>query len=225
MSPRLIVFDVDGTLVDSQNAILDAMAASFAAVGRSAPPDPEVLAIVGLSLNEAIGQLTGGAPPDEIAAIVAAYRESFTASRARGEGENVPLYPGAVAAIEALAAAPDTKLGIATGKMRPGLDHLFHVHPIGHHFATLQTADRHPSKPHPAMLHAALAETGAEAGRAAMVGDTEFDMAMGRAAGFTTIAVDWGYHPRARLEAAGPDIIISHFDQLEAALARLGLGA
>jgi phosphoglycolate phosphatase len=96
------------------------------------------------------------------------------------------------------------------------------VHGLGHVFATTQTADAHPSKPHPSMLLAALAETGADAGGAVMVGDTEFDIAMGRAAGLATVGVSWGYHPRARLEAAGADLIIDDFAELDAALERLG---
>jgi phosphoglycolate phosphatase len=110
---------------------------------------------------------------------------------------------------------------VATGKARPGLDHALALHDLAGYFATTQTADAHPSKPDPSMLHAALAETGATAARGVMIGDTEFDVAMGRAAGFATIGVAWGYHPRARLEAAGADVIVDAFDALDAALGRI----
>ncbi len=86
------------------------------------------------------------------------------------------------------------------------------------YFTTLQTADLHPSKPHPSMLLSALAETGVAAGQGVMIGDTAFDMAMGRAAGLATIGVAWGYHPRARLVEAGADVVIDDFDALDAAL-------
>ena len=109
-------------------------------------------------------------------------------------------------------------LGIATGKSRRGVDHLIVAHGFEGWFATIQTSDHHPSKPHPSMLLSALAETGLVAERAVMVGDTEFDMAMGKAAGFATIGVAWGYHPRARLAAAGADRVIEDFAELDAAL-------
>lgn len=221
---NLIVFDVDGTLIDSQQVIVAAMDAAFAALGAPSPPREAVLGIVGLSLVEAMTALAPERPEEEIRLLADNYRESFVASRAAATGtEGFPLYPGAAAAIGRLATRDDTLLGIATGKARVGLDHVLDAHGLAHAFVTKQTADRHPSKPHPSMLLAALAETGVAPHAAAMVGDTEFDMAMGRAAGMATVGVAWGYHPRARLEAAGADIVIDGYDGLDAALARLGL--
>ena len=81
-------------------------------------------------------------------------------------------------------------------------------------FVTRQTADTHPSKPHPSMLLAALAETGVEAGQAVMIGDTTYDMEMGQAAGFITIGVTWGYHTSADLRDAGADVLIDDFAAL-----------
>ncbi|MFO1105559.1 MAG: HAD-IA family hydrolase [Amaricoccus sp.] len=222
---RLVVFDVDGTLIDSQHVILAAMRAAFASVGHEMPPPEAVLAIVGLSLEQAMQRLAPHLPDAETRALAEAYRVAFVELRAAGGAEaHAPLYPGARDALDDLAAAPDLLLGIATGKARRGLDHVFAVHDLGHYFVTAQTADLHPSKPHPGMLLAALAETGCEAGDAVMIGDTEFDILMGRAAGVATIGVSWGYHPRARLEAAGADLIIDRFDALGAALAALGAG-
>lgn len=226
-APRLIVFDVDGTLIDSQHVIVDAMAAAFAALGQPMPAREAVLGIVGLSLNEAMAALAPHLPEADTLRLAEHYRDRFVARRADGGAETeAPLYPGARAAIERLAADPGTRLGVATGKARRGLDHVFAVHDLGHHFVTAQTADLHPSKPHPAMLLAALAETGCDARAAVMVGDTEYDMAMGRAAGVATVGVAWGYHPRERLIAAGADLVIDDFDALDgaldAALVRLG---
>jgi phosphoglycolate phosphatase len=222
VTPRLVVFDVDGTLIDSQRLILAAMAQAFAAAGHPAPDRASVLGIVGLSLPEAMASLAPHLPERETLALAAHYREGFVAQRAAGVGAaEAPLYPGARAALERLAADPRTRLGVATGKARRGLEHAFAAHDLAGFFATSQTSDTHPSKPHPSMLLAALAETGADAAAAVMVGDTEFDVAMGRAAGFATIGVSWGYHPRARLEAAGADLVIDGFDALDAALARL----
>jgi phosphoglycolate phosphatase len=136
-----------------------------------------------------------------------------------GDDVSSPLYPGARDALERLHVVDEILMGVATGKARRGLDHAYNAHNIEHFFITSQTADLHPSKPHPSMLHQTLADTGVEAAQAVMVGDTEFDMEMGRAAGFKTIGVSWGYHPLARLSAA--DIIIDDFAELDAALAEM----
>jgi phosphoglycolate phosphatase len=161
-------------------------------------------------------------PIDATLDLAARYRDGFVAQRAAGaEASHAPLYPGARAALERLAADPWTLLGVATGKARAGLDHACALHDLARFFVTAQTADLHPSKPHPSMLLAALAETGCVPDRAVMVGDTAFDVAMGRAAGFATIGVAWGYHPRARLEEAGAHVVIDGFDALDAALATI----
>jgi phosphoglycolate phosphatase len=216
---RLVVFDVDGTLIDSQAVIIASMRGAFAAAGHPAPPDATILSIVGLSLPVAVAALAPEVSEADRAGIVAAYREEFAASRLSGGGErSAPLYPGAREALETLGARPSTLLGVATGKARRGLDHVFAAHGIGHHFVTAQTADDHPSKPHPSMLEQALRETGCDAGAAVMIGDTEFDVVMGRAAGFATVGVAWGYHPRERLLEAGADVVIDRFGELAAAL-------
>lgn len=215
----LVVFDVDGTLVDSQHAIVEAMTEAFGARGHPLPPRHELLGVVGLSLPQAMGALVPHLGEAEAEALAEAYRSGWIARRdAGGPIPDSPLYPGARAALERLEAA-GTLMGVATGKARRGVDHVFREHDLGRFFVTAQTADDHPSKPHPAMLEAALAETGAT--RGVMVGDTEFDMAMAKAAGFGALGVAWGYHPRARLEAAGADLVISDFDALDAALAEL----
>lgn len=219
---ELVVFDVDGTLIDSQHLIVAAMEAAFRGHDLEPPERGEILGIVGLSLVQAVAALRPDLPGDEIEALAEGYRQEFVAQRAKGGAEaQAPLYPGARAALDRLAADPRVRLGVATGKARRGLDHVIESHGLGGLFETLQTADEHPSKPHPSMLETALLETGLPAGRAVMVGDTEFDMAMGKAAGFATIGVAWGYHPRLRLEAAGADIVIDSFDALDAALAAL----
>ena len=215
MTGRLVVFDVDGTLVDSQRLILASMAMAFDAVGMIPPSGAETLSIVGLSLPEAMRALRPMLGDEEIAALVAGYKASF--QRLRHTKGSAPLYPGARAAVDRIAATPGVVLGIATGKSRRGLDALLQAHDLAGLFATTQVSDDHPSKPHPSMLLSALAETGVPSG--VMVGDTEFDMAMGRAAGFATIGVTWGYHGRDRLHLA--DVLIDGFDQLHPALLAL----
>lgn len=214
----LVVFDVDGTLVDSQDHILTAMADAFAAADHPPPGRAAVLSIVGLSLPEAIARLTPAASGAARAAILAAYKAGFGAIRSRSAA---PLYPGARQVLDALRARSGVVLGIATGNSRRGLDHVLTSHRLAQHFATTQVADNHPSKPHPAMLLAALAETGIAAAQAVMVGDTTYDIEMGRAAGMATIGVSWGYHPAEALAGAGAAAVIDDFAALLPALGRI----
>jgi phosphoglycolate phosphatase len=129
-----------------------------------------------------------------------------------------PLYPGAQDCLDALAGRGDVLLAIATGKSRRGLDALIESHGWGDLFVSRQTSDNHPSKPHPAMLQAALDEAGIAAGRACMIGDTEFDIAMGVAAGMPAFGVSWGYHPADRLVAAGAAMVAPDYPALTRAL-------
>ncbi|SFB00447.1 phosphoglycolate phosphatase [Poseidonocella pacifica] len=210
---KLVVFDVDGTLVDSQGDIVAAMGAAFASVGAPAPTRADVLSIVGLSLEIAIPRLAPQCSAAEHTHMVATYRDSYASLRAKSViSETSPLYPGARSAIEALHARPHTLLGVATGKSRRGLDVLMEGHDLGHFFVTRQVCDFHPSKPHPAMLQAALAEAGVGPEQAIMIGDTSFDMEMARSAGVAAIGVSWGYHAVESLALA--DRVIHDFAEL-----------
>ncbi|MEP0153790.1 HAD-IA family hydrolase [Pseudophaeobacter sp.] len=207
---RLILFDVDGTLADSQDAIAAAMRFAFEGQGLAVPARTEILSIVGLSLPLAMDQLAPSHPSGVRAQLVAGYKQAYMDKRlAQGAGHS-PLFPGAAEVLAQLHAVPEYLLGVATGKSQRGLDALIAAHGLDC-FVTRQVADHHPSKPHPSMILTALAETGVEPADAVMIGDTSFDIDMGRAAGVRTIAVDWGYHPAAEL---GADHIISSFDQL-----------
>jgi len=217
---KLVIFDMDGTLIDSQAFIQLGMAQGFARAGYPVVHSDDVLSIVGLSFNAAVAVLLPALDKKENQRVVDVIQQTFYDLRAEmGENVSTPLYPGARAALERLHLVDEILMGVATGKARRGLDHAYNAHGIEHFFVTSQTADLHPSKPHPSMLHQTLADTGVEAAQAIMVGDTEFDMEMGRAAGFKTIGVSWGYHPIQRLGAA--DIIIDDFAELDAALAEI----
>ncbi|KGJ05961.1 phosphoglycolate phosphatase [Paracoccus halophilus] len=212
---KLVIFDVDGTLVDSQQMIVSSMNAGFAAAGLSPLPRDTILAIVGLSLPVAVAELVPEASPAQQAQVVEGYRAAYLAARMHLES---PLYPGAQDCLDALAIRDDVLLAIATGKARRGLDALIETHGWERLFISRQTSDFHPSKPHPAMLQAALDEAGVAAGRACMVGDTEFDIAMGVAAGTRALGVSWGYHPAGRLLAAGAAMVAPDYPALTRSL-------
>lgn len=210
---RLVVFDCDGTLVDGQSAICDAMETAFTAADLPRPERNAVRRVVGLSLPQALARLAPDAAADRHAIAVEAYKASFRGARSEGRVEE-PLYPG-VAALLARLHDQGRQLGVATGKSDRGLGHCLRRHGVAALFATLQTADRHPSKPHPAMLEAALFEAGAAPHEAVMVGDTVFDIAMARAAGVRAIGVAWGYHEPSELTAAGASGIATSAEHLE----------
>jgi len=213
---RLVIFDVDGTLIDSQTHIIGAMRRAFDSAGRICPDDESIRGIVGLSLPEAMAELDPACDPH---ALAEAYRDSFRAAREAGHSDALsPLYPGARAALDGLSCDAACLLGVATGKSRRGLDHVFAAHDLGGYFITSQVADDHPSKPHPSMIEAALRDTGAAPEDTVIVGDTSFDMEMGRAAGVRRIGVSWGYHSADRLRGAGAEHVLAGYGDLAATL-------
>ncbi|WIY27296.1 HAD-IA family hydrolase [Parasedimentitalea psychrophila] len=214
---RLVLFDMDGTLVDSQGAITGAMGEAFAAVGQVAPSREAILSIVGLSLDLAIERLTPDMDAATRQALVEGYKSSYTVSRQAAGKAHSPLYPGTADMLAALNAVPEYLLGIATGKSQRGLDAVIAAHDLTC-FVTRQSADHHPSKPHPSMIHTAMSETGVAPQHTVMIGDTSFDIDMGRAAGVTTIAVPWGYHQVEQLNA---DHTLENFAQLAPLLQRI----
>ncbi|MDE2303824.1 MAG: HAD-IA family hydrolase [Sphingomonadales bacterium] len=214
---RLAVFDCDGTLVDGQAPVIAAMAAAFASLALPAPDPQAVRRSVGLSLPQAMRLLLPEADGALHAAASEAYKHAFRAARAAGTIEE-PLFAGIAPLLERLARA-GWLLGIATGKSARGLAHCLAAQGIDRHFMTLQTADHHPSKPHPAMLEAALAEAMAAPDEAVMIGDTRYDMAMARAAGVRAIGVAWGYHEARELREAGAEAVAEDPARLEVLLA------
>lgn len=212
---QLIIFDVDGTLVDSQHHIVAAQAQAFAAHGLPAPSRTAALSVVGLSLHEAFVALAGRDGP--IDGLATAYKDAWADLRRQPDYAE-QLYPGAQAALTRLAAEPGVRLAIATGKSRRGVAALLEAQGWTRLFASVQTADDHPSKPDPSMIRAALDATGVPPADAAMVGDTSFDMAMAVAARVRALGVGWGYHDPAELRAAGAARVVESFDELTALL-------
>ncbi len=213
---KLILFDVDGTLVDSEGTIVSCMNEAFELYEITLDPR-DILSIIGLSLPEAVARLAPQLHSDSHSVLISRYKDAFFRARAERGRDHSPLFPGARAVLDALHAVPEYILGVATGKSQRGLDALIEGHDLGM-FVTRQVADHHPSKPHPSMVLTAMSETGIAPADTVMIGDTTFDMDMGRAAGVTTIGVDWGYHPAAHL---GADHMLAEFAELPDLLRRI----
>lgn len=210
MSLDLVLFDCDGTLIDSQAMILKTFAGAFAACGLPSPDPDLARATIGLSLPEAMARLTDHRPDAPVDELVAGYRTSFLAL-GHDLTQTAPLFPGARTALAALASRSDTLLGIVTGKSRKGLDAILDVHGLDDRFVVIRTGDDGPSKPHPFMVLDAMDAVGARPERTVVVGDTSYDIEMGRAARARTLGVLWGYHSRDRLVDSGADEIAGSF--------------
>jgi phosphoglycolate phosphatase len=216
VTAKLAIFDCDGTLVDSQANICLAMEHAFDEVGMTPPSHHATRRIVGLSLVEAMRVLLPDAEEDLHREMAERYKSSYLILRNNGL-EHEPLYDG-IAALLSKMDEGGWLLGVATGKSDRGLQRCLDHHGLKGLFVTLQTADRHPSKPNPAMVYQALADAGTEAANAVVIGDTVYDIHMGRAAGTRTIGVNWGYHRVEELREAGADAIAESMDELEALL-------
>lgn len=215
---RLVVFDYDGTLVDSQAAIVGTMQAAFLELGLAAPTPEAVRRIVGLALELAIERLClapGETRADAalVAALAASYRRRFQAVRLQQGVAHEPLFAGVAAVLQRLDSS-GRLLAIATGKNRRGLLAGLAGHGLGRHFQVLKTADDGPSKPHPEILFQAMRELGMEPRETLMIGDTVYDMEMARSAGAYALGVSWGYHPPGELLAAGAFAVAGRPDEL-----------
>ncbi|MBI1182572.1 MAG: HAD-IA family hydrolase [Alphaproteobacteria bacterium] len=215
---RLVVFDCDGTLVDSQHVIFAAMNRAFDGHGIPCPEMRAVRRVVGLGLVEAVAALTPHLEPDAHEALAQAYKDAFGVLR-RDPAHVEPLFPGVREALEALAQA-GYLLGVATGKSQKGLASTLRLHGLEGAFVTLQTVDDAPSKPHPGMLLNAMDRTGARPEDTVMVGDTVFDMEMARNAGVHALGVAWGYHEREELTHAGALDVLDRYEALSPWLLR-----
>jgi phosphoglycolate phosphatase len=210
---KLVVFDCDGTLVDSQHMIVAAMDRAFGEHSLAGLPRETVLSIVGLSLEQAIAKLLPSEDAATQALVKESYRQAFFHLR-QDPDLHEPLFPGTLEALDQLSARDDVLLGVATGKSQRGLRNILELHGLGDLFVTLQTADNHPSKPHPSMLLKAMKETGSAPEDTVIVGDTSYDMAMGVGAGVLPIGVSWGYHATDELTEHGAQAVLDNFNEL-----------
>jgi phosphoglycolate phosphatase len=198
---RLAIFDCDGTLVDSGATIYAALAEAFAENGLELPSSEISRRVIGLSLTEAMAALLPDAASELHLQLAEDYKRAFRDFRAVGKVEE-PLYDGVLELLDELE-SQGWLLAVATGKSDRGLQHCLELHGIHARFVSLQTADRHPSKPHPSMVLQAIADAGAAPDTTIVLGDTSYDMAMAAGAGATGIGAGWGYHDAEELLEAG----------------------
>ena len=216
---RLIIFDMDGTLVDTVGIIVETVGEAFTALGETAPDEQAIRAISGITLDQAIAILAPHANEKRVGELSKSYLDHYhpratpsTASRCSR---------ARIEAIDRLRAKPGNILAIATGKGYQSALALLDRHGIRGHFHSVQTPDHNRGKPDPQMIETAMAKAGASKAETVMIGDTMHDMRMARAAGVAAIGVAWGYHERAELRKAGADVVLESFDELDHAIDKL----
>lgn len=210
MRYRLVIFDWDGTLMDSEARIVACMQAAARDVGWRELSRECVRDIIGLGLPEAIARMCPGMPADQAEALRLRYSHHFVAA----DATPMEFFAGVEAGIRRLRDNERTRLAVATGKSRRGLDRVFGATGCGTWFHASRTADETLSKPHPRMLEELLAETGVGVDEALMVGDTEYDMEMARALGMDRLAVTYGVHAPDRLATCEPVFTAAAFPEL-----------
>lgn len=217
---KLILFDVDGTLVDSQSIIHQSMCVAFSRAGYDAPPITATRSIIGLTLDRAIATILNREIDDEVLSMTAEYKDAYL-ELAKSEAMQSQPFKGIPDLISKLAKRDDCLLGVVTGKSRRGVDRLLSAPPFENIFVTSRCADDCPSKPHPAMVLECCDEVGVCPQNTLVIGDTGFDMEMAKAAGATGIGVSWGYHPEDRIVSSGAKEIVHNTKQLENVLFHL----
>jgi phosphoglycolate phosphatase len=215
-SRTLVLFDLDGTLVDGQHSVQATFEAIFPKFGFPAPSKATVRAIIGRSLPQAIADMLGKQAP--VMEMTEAYKTHFHEMRA-SEGYSEALYDDVDAVIRRLAERDDLLLGTATGKALRGINWLIDTHGWHGFFATLQAADTAASKPSPEMVENACRETGIAPEHVIVFGDSIYDMEMAVAAGASAVGVSYGYGDPATLRQAGAVRIIDSFTEVETAIA------
>lgn len=215
---RLVVFDLDGTLINSEALIIETVRESFASVGQAIPTDDEIRAISGITARDAMLILAPGVDEARLDVIVNAYRSTYL-SKAGLARE--PLFDGALDALDRLQQDPETILAVATGKGHAGAITLLERHEIIGRFHSIQTPAHNRGKPDPQMIETAMERAGIGREATVMIGDTSHDMKMARNAGVKALGVAWGYHTVDALEAAGAHLVIHRMDELVGAVDKL----
>ena len=197
MKYSLIVFDWDGTLIDSAGGIVHCIQSAARDLGLAVPERSRASHVIGLGLADSLRYAVPGLPAERYTEFAAQYRKHYLALQ-----DSMLLFPGVLNLLESLAG--ERRLAIATGKSRKGLDRALQFENLGRFFSASRCADETHSKPHPAMLLELMEELDVEAGSVLMVGDTSHDLDMAKAAGVDALAVTYGAHPEQGLRACGP---------------------
>jgi phosphoglycolate phosphatase len=205
---ELLVFDWDGTLMDSAGAIVFSIQAACADLGLPVPGEAAARHIIGLGLRDALTTLLPGLPEAEYPALVERYRHYYLA-----RDREILLFEGAAETVRGLAAA-GFLLAVATGKSRQGLNRALAHTGLGPYFHASRCADECHSKPHPSMLEEIMDELAAAPERTLMIGDTTHDLLMAANAGVSSLAVAYGAHPREDLEALAPVATVESLPEL-----------
>jgi phosphoglycolate phosphatase len=216
MTVKLVVWDVDGTLVDSRRTIFESMRSAFAGAGLEPPDYETVRQIVGLGLVEGVAELLPGAEAEMVERVADGYRAAFGA-KVRQPGFVEPLYDGAAETLDRLR-TDGWRIAMATGKSRRGVETILRMHGWADLFDSTHCADDGPGKPHPAMLLEAMKTLQTPPERTIMVGDTAHDMRMAKAAGVYAQGVSWGFHTTEEVQEGGADHIAHDFAALDAQL-------
>jgi phosphoglycolate phosphatase len=207
MSYRLVVFDWDGTIIDSATTIAECIRDAAADLGLAVPTLEQARHVIGLGLHDALRGAVPDLPPERTPHFVERYREHF-----RAREDRMGLFAGMRELIEAL--HRKKALGIATGKSRRGLDRALEATGLQRYFRASRCADETHPKPHPAMLLELMDELAVVPGEALMIGDTSHDLEMARAAGVDALAVTYGAHPEAGLRACAPRACVASVPEL-----------
>lgn len=218
MTLKLAIWDLDGTIVDSRRIIQRAMEMAFEAVDKPPPAYDQTRRITGLSLHEAIARLAPEETPERLALMTQSYAGAF--SKLRGDPDMPePLYDGAVALLRQMA-EDGWLLGVATGKSRRGVSHLFEAHDLEQYFDAHYCSDDGPGKPHPHMIECNLGRLGCDPENTVMIGDATYDMIMARAANVRALGVSWGFCEPHEIVDAGAHEVHHDFTSLADALNR-----
>ncbi|MEO6012939.1 MAG: HAD-IA family hydrolase [Devosia sp.] len=215
---RLVIFDLDGTLIDSEALIVETVTHAFNAVGEPVPDERTIRSISGITLRDAMTILAPSADQKRLDAIAGSYRAQY---RSQAGLAREPMFKGALEALDRLGTDPHTILAVATGKGYTGATTLLERHSVIDRFNSIQTPDHNRGKPDPQMIETAMAKAGATRAQTVMIGDTVHDMRMARAARVAAIGVSWGYHEIDELKSEGANLVIDSFDQLDGAIEQL----
>jgi len=211
----LLVFDWDGTIIDSASTIAECIRLAAADIGLPVPTKEQASHVIGLGLQDALRHAVPSLEPQRVPEFVERYREHFRASE-----HTMDLFGG----MRELLASLQKKriLGIATGKSRRGLDRSLEATGLKPYFQASRCADETHPKPHPAMLLELMDELGVAAEGALMIGDTSHDLEMARAAGVDALAVTYGAHAEQTLRSCQPRACVASVAELSRWLSERG---